>query len=169
MKKILIYISSILTLLIISILIYKINTKLIYKNSLARRLKNLPSFSVKGVLSDSIIMLSSFKSNRLLIIYFNSECEHCQFEIEQLKKHINYFKSSQILLLSSEPSSTIYKFIKIQNLHIYKNIQVAHIDGKVAYETLGFSSVPHILIYGENGLLEKNYKGETKIESLLSK
>ena len=47
------------------------------------------------------------------------------------------------------------------------NIHFAKINQADAYNTFGSLAVPQIFIYGADGVLIKEFKGETKMEAVL--
>ncbi len=47
------------------------------------------------------------------------------------------------------------------------NIRFTKINQDEAYETFGSLAVPQIFIYGADGILIKEFKGETKIDVVL--
>jgi thiol-disulfide isomerase/thioredoxin len=136
--------------------------------------KEISRSNIRSLNHDSIVIYNQDSTQMILpekkptaIIYFNTECDHCQYEATQIQQNIVQFKDSQILMLSIEPLANIRRFIKTYKLEGFSNLQVGQITGKNAVETFGFKSVPHILIYNDENQLVKEYKGETKIEAIL--
>lgn len=138
--------------------------KIALKKQVAESLKTMPIFRANNQDSTQIKLIEKTPT---AIIYFNTDCDHCQYEATQIQKNMGQFKDSQILMLSIEPLANIRKFIKTYRLEGFSNLQVGQITGKTAVETFGFKSVPHILIYNTENQLVKEYKGETKIEAIL--
>jgi len=105
-------------------------------------------------------------SERILILYFDSECDHCLYEIDELKKNNQELrKLYSIVLVSSEPLSKIKEFASkalLQN----EDIQVAKISSDRVIELLGTDLTPHFLVFNQSGELIKEFKGETKIDVL---
>ena len=48
-----------------------------------------------------------------------------------------------------------------------ENVYFAHIPGEKVLITFGSVSVPHIFIYDKYGALQKEFKGETRIDAIL--
>ena len=96
-----------------------------------------------------------------MLLYFNSECEHCQWEVKQLSENIDQFADVNLAMVSLEPTDSAYQFLKKHSLEQYfietnpENIMKTFSGG-----------VPQIFIY-EEGELRKKFKGEVKIEVLL--
>jgi thiol-disulfide isomerase/thioredoxin len=100
------------------------------------------------------------------VIFFNSSCEHCQYELRDLSSKMQLFSNKQLVLLSSENISVIKKTAEEMGLNQFTNIHFAKINAKDVFESFGSISVPDILIYGDDHKLIKEFKGETKIEAI---
>lgn len=155
----------IVAIALISYLAWGFTTKLHRKHETAERIQTLPNFSAQGVRKERISQ-ADFQNKPTVLIYFNSDCEHCQREADELRQHTATLADAQILMLSSEPLPLLIPFVKAHKLNGIPNIQVAHIDQKVAYETFGFTSVPDVLIYHADGTLAKHFRGETSIDAI---
>lgn len=105
-------------------------------------------------------------ARRILLIYFDSTCEHCQNQAIKLKKSIALFSHVQIIMVSSERLITIQSFAQVHKLAMEK-VLFLKINPQHIFDTFGSLSVPHIFIY-KNGKLSKVFKGETKTENLLT-
>lgn len=101
-----------------------------------------------------------------LIIYYNSECEHCQYEAELISKQIEQFKDYQILMISYEPIEKILAYRKKFKLN-YSFIEFLQ-DSKYQFDNIfGNSPFPSSFIYNKNRKLVKQFKGEVKTEAML--
>ena len=54
-----------------------------------------------------------------IIIYFNSECEFCQSEMQLISSNISSLEDYQILLISHEPKENALSFLSEYNLSDY--------------------------------------------------
>lgn len=96
-----------------------------------------------------------------LLMYFNSECEHCQWEIKQLSKNIDEFSGINIAFVSLELTDSAFLFLKKHTLQQFfietrpENIMSTFKGG-----------VPQIFIY-KGDKLQQKFRGEVKIETLL--
>ncbi len=96
-----------------------------------------------------------------ILIFFNSECETCQWEMEEIGKNIDQFGQHQLLLTSFEPE---YEAINFLNQHNLSNYYVKSTPEKVMASYTG--GVPQTFIY-QDGTLVKHFKGEVRIEAIL--
>ena len=141
-----------------------INT-LNHKQKTAERIQTLPAF-IAHKLDSTIIDVTGLANHPIVFIYFDPECDHCQREAHELRRKSASLNKAQIIMLSTAPLSTLKTFAQTYQLTKLSNVQVAHIDRKIAHETFGFTSVPDVLIYRANGSLAKHFRGETSIEAI---
>ncbi len=133
------------------------------KEALTRR-QHLAEFTVyKNQHSEQLALVGSLPT---VVMYFNPDCEHCQYEAEQLPRHPTLLKKAQVWLLSTEPLPRLQTFAKRYRLDTLPHVSVAHIEARVAFDSLGFRMVPHLLVYGADGRLKKEFKGETRWEAV---
>lgn len=102
----------------------------------------------------------------LLLIYFNSECDHCQRQIETLKKRADLFKSCSLVLMSAEPVETVAAFRDRAGLDQVANLDLVHVEHEVIAEAFGVLNLPQIFVYNSRGELIDLFSGETNPEHL---
>ncbi len=110
---------------------------------------------------ESLKIDAEIPEGRTFLMYFNSECQHCQWEIEQLSKHIDQFTGTNIALVSLEPTDSAFQFLQEYALQSY----FMETDPEYIMSTFN-GGVPQIFIYEKNELKEK-FRGEVKMEVLL--
>ncbi len=116
--------------------------------------------------SDSTTVKISTDSN-VVLIFFNPECEHCQYEARGIKENVNDFKNTELIFISSESIAAIQRFASQYNLENYPFVHFTKINREEIFDTFGTLSVPHIFIYDKDHKLIKEFKGETKVEAIL--
>ena len=154
--------SSILVLLLF--LGYSIVEKLAVKKMVAIKIQTLPTARLFTL--DSITFQFPLHSS-IVLIHFNTSCEHCQYELREIKKNISSFAKGQVILMSSENISDIRMASEEHGLAGLPNIHFTKINADDVFGTFGSVSIPHIFIYGKDRKLIKEFKGETKIEAIL--
>lgn len=140
-------------------------TKLHRNQTAAERIETLPAFTAYS-LDRSKITAATLANRPAVFIYFDPDCEHCQQEADEIRKHADILANAQVLMLSAAPAPALKTFAQAHQLNGLPNVQIAQIDRKVAYETFGFTSVPDVLVYHANGSLAKHFRGETSIEAI---
>ncbi|AUD04906.1 peroxiredoxin family protein [Spirosoma pollinicola] len=150
---------------LLSYLAWGFTTKLHHKQEANERVQTLPNFKAEGI-NNVPISQADFQNKPAVLLYFNSDCDHCQREADELRQQANKLDSAQVLMLSSEPVAVLQAFARAHKLNTVSTLQVAHIDRKTAYETFGFAAVPDLLIYHADGSLAKRFRGETSVDAI---
>lgn len=168
MKSKIILMTATLCCIIASILVYKI----VGKNALNKQIKlnkqTLPEFIFYTQDLKSYNTSHINKNKALCIFYYNAECDHCQYEAKQLKKHINAFKDVQILMVSTNKPTETQLFAKSYGLNSSKFITWIYDKDFNFYKWFGNAVAPSVYIYNNKQHLVKEYNGEVKIEAILS-
>lgn len=137
---------------------------LIYLNVIQRNSKNITASKDK---IGFLIGLQSMNPAQMIIILFSPTCEHCQYEAQEIKNHIQDFGDTKIIMVSSDDSISVKKFAVDYQLDNIPNVQFLYLPKEKIFEAFGSTSIPRILIYNREGNLVKDFKGETKIENIL--
>jgi thiol-disulfide isomerase/thioredoxin len=102
-----------------------------------------------------------------IVLFFNSDCEHCQLEAKTIVEQKNKFIGVNFWWTSVEDATTIKAFSKRYSLYNVPNTHLSHLPTEKLLQIFGSISAPHIFIYDKNKILKKEFKGETKIEAIL--
>jgi hypothetical protein len=91
--------------------------------------KKFPDFPpVKLLLPDSVTYFTKNdlpKKTAVMLMLFNPQCEHCQYETEELIKNIDKFKNIRVTMSTSMAFDSMLAFRIRYELAQYKNIVVA--------------------------------------------
>lgn len=164
-KKIIIRVILTFTVFIVLYVFYNSHQQITVKEKLKKYTLSEASLNIYTVPDSSTFYFSS--SSRVLLIFFNTECEHCQYEMKELKKNLASFKNTEVVLMSSENIFQIKKFSEEYGLAGQPNVHFTKINADQIYRTLGSLSVPYIFIYGKDRNLLKEFKGETRMEAII--
>jgi thioredoxin-related protein len=143
--------------------IYALADKIMEKKNIQQQIQSLPVDKIRSL--DSTLFVFP-RAESMLIIYFNSTCEHCQYELKEIREHAALFDGTHLLLVSSENMADIRTFSLQSGLTDRENVSFAKINPDDVYDTFGSVSIPHIFIYNNAGSLVKEFKGETKVEAI---
>lgn len=128
----------------------------------------LPQFSV--LLPDSATWFTKKdlpKNKKTLVMVFSPDCEHCQHETELIKKNIEQFKRTQILMVTPMAFTKMHEFYKKYELDKYKNITVGY-DPKFFFNNyFKMRMFPFIAVYDKKYSLLKTFEGSAKMDDLL--
>lgn len=163
-KKTLLLLFVTVLLASVSFLVYLLIERVNHKR-LARQ--NVATISDFPLLNFDSTRLHISSNRKTILVYFDSECNHCQQEFNEIIQNKNSFKDSDVVIASSELISTIKGYAEKNCPADLDNIHFAKINTAHAYDTFGSLAVPQIFIYGPDGNLIKEFKGETRIEAIL--
>ena len=169
MKKYLKIILPILILGAIGFMCYKVITKINHKKEVAENIKSIPAFSYKTINGKPFSNINLKENTPTVFLYFNSECEHCQSEAEQIRDNIEKFANVQLVFISFEEPKKIMEFATKYKLIGYDKITFL-CDSKVSFATtFDVNSLPTVVIYDKNKNLIAKIKGEVRVENILKK
>ena len=104
-----------------------------------------------------------------IIIYFNPECEHCQYEASEIGKQAEHFENANTILVTPDDSvKRVEAFAVKYHLWEVDNLVVLLDRNKQFINQFGTSIFPSVFIYGTDKKLIKMYKGETKMEAIIT-
>lgn len=169
MKKYLKIIIPILILGAIAFMGYKVISKINHKAAVAEHIKTIPAFSYKSINGKVFSNTNLVENTPTIFLYFNSECEHCQSEAEQIRDNVEKFANAQLVFISFEEPKKITAFATKYKLIGYDKITFL-CDSKVSFSTtFDVNSLPTVVIYDKNKKLIVKIKGEVKVEAILKK
>ncbi|WP_166966052.1 peroxiredoxin family protein [Yeosuana marina] len=167
MKKILKVIIIVFIFSLLSYLVYNVYDKMQYKNNIEKSLQIIPEFSFKTLENKDFTKADLALNIPTIFIYFNTECDYCQHEAQNINKNIEFFKNCQILFVSTEDIKSIKEFGDNYNLSLHSNITFLYDSSNTFSNRFDATSVPYILVYNMNQELIKKHKGQLKVEVLI--
>ncbi len=124
---------------------------------------DLPAITV--VKADNSNVFLKELTGRVLILFFNPDCDHCQREASLLSQNKDVLNGWQVYFLSPDTMESITKFSKDYNL-IESNIHFGHVDGQQVVNAVGpINTVPTFLIY-DNQAFVARMEGEITLPKL---
>ncbi|MEP7165726.1 MAG: hypothetical protein ABI741_13585 [Ferruginibacter sp.] len=132
-----------------------------------KRFPVVPVFSIMTA-PDSIKFTKDDLKRRkaTIIILFSPDCGHCQIATKDLLNHIDLFKKTQIIMVSSMDFSHIKNFYEEYKIADQPNITM----GRDAAYFLGtfykITSFPSIYVYNKKGKFVEAFQGDVKMETV---
>ncbi len=156
-----------LLLILITWLVYSSVDRLNKKKTITRNLRVIPDLSIK--ISDGSYISSriEYKNTPLVIIYFNTDCSFCRDEAIEIKENRDFPQDLNFLFVSADDLKNIKVFSDSTGLSTLSNVVLGHITENAAYRLLGITSIPQIFIYNKQGKLTRQFKGMTKIGTIM--
>lgn len=167
MKKQLKIVIAVLIISIIGFLGFKIGSQLNHKKEVAERIQSIPDFSFKTLSGDAFTHKDIDTKQPKLFVYFNSDCDFCHAEAQQIYDNLEKLKGIQVVFISFEPATSIKVFAEQYKLANEENIVFLE-DVDILFSRLfDAKSIPYMLLYSKDNDLIKKFKGSTKIENIL--
>ena len=150
MKKIIKILIPFVLFFIIGFLLLKSHEKVKCRKQVEQQITNLPDFNFLEINSNKQFSKHLLDTNKSVIfIYFNTECEHCRYELEQISSNINKFNNCQILIISIEEPEIVKTFVKKYNLLNQNNVIILYDKDLVFENIFGNCPFPTSFIYNK--------------------
>lgn len=149
--------------IVLCYLSYQFYKKIEAKKVFAEQVKRLP----KSTNFQWVGKQTPNNNTPTIILFFNPDCDHCQYEAKAILEHQSDFATTHFWWVATVDALAINDFSKKYNLVSLSNHYFAKLPAEKVVETFGSVSVPHIFIYDKTAVLQKEFRGETKIEALL--
>ena len=147
------------------IFIIAITKSVMHNRSIAEKKQIIPFLTVETINGNNKDWFD--KKKKVIIIFFNSLCQSCIFEVDNIKQNISLFYDVNLIFISDESKQAIHAFSKISSLRNRENIWWLKMQPEDVYKTFGSIGIPHIWIYDKDGKLVKEFRGLTRAETLL--
>ncbi|PHR69700.1 MAG: hypothetical protein COA67_09865 [Lutibacter sp.] len=106
------------------------------------------------------------KTRTKMILYFNSECEHCEKQGKWLSESIDSFNHLELTFVSFEEMDAIKSYRDKYNFN-RDNITFLQDTRLTFSDKFGVGNFPSILLYTKKGKLIKKFEGETRVKDIL--
>ena len=137
------------------------------KNAIGQQIRTIPEFEILALNKKPFSDLNLKSNLNTVFIYFNSECDLCQYEAKNIKQYISDFNKTQIVFVSSEPIDYIVKFSQEYNFNEHSNVIFLHdTDGDFS-KLFNIKSIPYLFIYDKDQKLIKKHKGQLNANSII--
>lgn len=136
-------------------------------DELRQRAARLPSLHLVEVNGKAFTLTPG---KPVVLIYFNSTCDHCQRQLTALERAWSRFDEVSLVLMSAQAEEEISAFSSALQFPTTADLKVVRCDPADIAESFGVLSLPQIFIYDEKGNLAGLFSGETSpalIDSVL--
>ena len=136
----------------------------------ARSKPNPTLTSLHAFTLDSIAVEINFiRADTSLVIVFNSECDICRIELEELLVNYPELERFNIMLVSHQSICELLRIEANYNLSNYPNFKILKMDELRTDELFLGASNPSLFMFDINGKLILTKKGYTNPELLINK
>ncbi|MBC7722973.1 MAG: redoxin domain-containing protein [Pedobacter sp.] len=134
--------------------------------------KAMPIFKLldcNSTKDDSVwISNKSLPTNRpIVFVYFSPECSHCEYETEEIKKHMDSLSNAFFIFVSYHPLEKIKEFYDKYGLAKYPNIRVGRDPKYFIPSFFRVEFTPFVGVYNRNQSFVKAYKSGADMNELI--
>lgn len=166
MKSIKRYVLPFLFLALVGYVTSKMVRGINLKQSAAIQTINLPDFSFRSLDSSTYSAAMLPEKRPVVFLYFNTECDHCRYEAEEIVKNPACFKGSSLLMVSTERLAVLRAFNQEFGLSRFPEIRVLQDDRDIFRTLFANQVIPAVFIYNKDRRLVQQFKGEVKLEAI---
>lgn len=129
---------------------------------------SLPRLSYRDASGNGARINGADPSRRTAIVLFNSQCEHCLYELDAFEHRLSEIDGARVYFLTSEaalPSAVIAKrwpALVTSRLVSWGTVRAQDVRGE-----LRTAVIPAVFVFDEKGRLVKQFRGETKFDLLV--
>lgn len=105
-------------------------------------------------------------TGKTMLILFQPDCDHCQREAQEIRKHLDEFSEYALYFISADQLPAIEQFGKDYDLLGHKNVKFAATTVESVLGNFGPISAPSVYIYVDQKLVKK-FNGEVEIDLIL--
>lgn len=169
MKKYLKYILLVLFLLVLGWFTYSVFKDYNKKKEVESRIQTLPNAKFLSLNQQTINLMDFNEEMPLVLIYFHSECEYCQYEAQEIGQNAIAFENCQLVMITSDDSiPRVEDFCNKHHLWELENFEVLLDLDNQFKRTFGKAIIPSVYIYGADRKFKKYFLGETKPQAIIS-
>lgn len=138
--------------------------------SIGAKSQSMPAFSIKLTNGKTFSSKNLSVQQPVIIIYFDPYCDHCQALMDTLFRKINYFKKSEIVLVTFKPLNEIKDFEKARQTSKYSNIRVGLEEPVFFFQVFyHLKNVPFTVLFDKSRKQVISYERYTPVDDLIKR
>jgi peroxiredoxin len=111
---------------------------------------------------DSLLIAHpDLREHPLALIFFNPDCEFCQREGKTIADSIELFKNDNLVFLAADTLQAIRAYADTCGLTALPSVYLIKASNFDVFRAMGAMSVPHLVLFGADGVLRREFDGET--------
>lgn len=131
----------------------------------ASSVNELPDMNL--VTMDRQIIPARELTGKNILIFFRTECDHCQREAKAISENLDAFGDYQIYFVGTDGHEASRKFAADYGLDGKSNVHFVQTTVNEILDRIGPVSTPSLFIYSNERRLVGHLDGETPIEEIL--
>jgi peroxiredoxin len=146
---------------------YSIVTKAGQKKAAEEKAQQLPEFTFHTADGDAYASTSLVKGKPVLLVYFDPDCEGCQYEAYEIQKNSELVKDIQVLMVTAADPEKAKQFFTDYDLKSHSFIKLLIDKDQTFLKIFGAAVTPMQVLYNKDHRLVKIFKGEIKMEAII--
>lgn len=168
MKKKIKYLSLASIVLLIAVLWHSSYQKIEHKKHVDDKIQSLPSLELYTLGGDTM-NIRTFENVPTFIIYFNTQCDFCSFEMEEIINHSSDFHNAQVLFVSAEKGKAALDSLNAHfSLDFIGNMGIYQCPYWRLKKRFGEMGTPTVFLYNADRKLKKKFKGATRVSDMIN-
>ena len=106
-------------------------------------------------------------TGKIVLILFQTDCDHCQREAAAIQENISAFKPYSVYFITTSSQQQIDTFAKKYRLADYPNVHFCLTTSESILDNFGPIDTPSLYIFSSDRKLVKSFNGETPIGEIL--
>ena len=114
-------------------------------------------------------ILKNDSTQNTIIVLFERNCEHCQYQLNQFNEHLNKFVNTRLVLLTTEQDFFNENYLEqFEILTQAENVHWGIVNKKQFKKKFGSMVLPTIFLFNKPGKLINKIRGEVRIEKIVT-
>lgn len=162
------YIVLLVTFSLLGVMWYTSIQKVENQKKMQEKIQTLPQFDFYTLEGDTINTYE-LESRSTFIIYFNTHCDFCAFEMDEIVANSADFDQAQLLFISSEKGEEALDSLSAHySLDFHGNIGIYQCPIERMNRKFGKMPTPTVLLYDADRKLKKKFKGATRVLDMIN-
>lgn len=132
--------------------------------------KTIPEFTFYKLTGEPFTQKQLKKEGKILFLFFDATCTHCQYEMQQIGAHYRYFQNTSFYIVSMDKRQQIENFMGTygKELNGKKNVTVLMDTNRQFIQRFMPSQFPALYIYNANHQLLKYWDTPGNMDQILN-
>jgi peroxiredoxin len=129
--------------------------------------QGIPPFAIISIIDSSSHSLTALAAGKpVLLVVFNTECELCNYEINEIRDNIRLFNKYRIILASPQDFKVLRLFYQQMGLHKFPGIFMGNDPGYQLGRHFNIRAFPSMFVYNSGGQLVRKFNGSETIQEI---
>lgn len=106
-------------------------------------------------------------TGKIVLIFYQPDCDHCQREASEIAQNIAAFKGASLYFITSDVAEKAARFANEYKLSRIQHVYFGLTSTESVLKNFGPIATPSIYIYSEDRKLIKAFNGEVNISTIL--